>query len=81
MKSVSSVFPLVLIVTGCTQHVQSTVEWKTIPDSYVLQFIVRDPLATKASEFLVSIELPRDEHLMKLGSYLNEERARTMHEF
>ncbi len=70
MKSVSSVFPLVLIATGCTQHMQPSMEWKTrtIPDSYVLQFLVRDPLATKASGFSVSMELPRDEDHMKLGS-------------
>ena len=83
MKSMSSVFPLVLIVAGCTQNTETQVmvERKTMPDSYVLQFLVHDPLATKARVFSVSMELPRDENHMKLGSYLNEERARTMHEF
>ena len=83
MKSMSSVFPLVLIITGCTQHMQSTAVLRTItiPDSYVLQFIVSDPLARKGSEFLVSMDVPRDKNHLTLASYLNEERARTLHEF
>ena len=81
MKSVSSVFPLVLIITGCTQHMQSTPIRRTIPDSYLLQFIVSHPLATNATEFMATMDLPRDKNHITLASYLNEERARMLHEF
>ena len=83
MKSMSSVFPLVLIITGCTQHneTQVTVERITIPDSYVLQFIVSEPLAAKKTDFMVSIDLPRDKNHKTLAICLNDEAARTRHEF
>lgn len=83
MKSMSSIFPLVLIVAGCSQHTRTQVilEPRTIPDSYVISFLVRDPLATSRGTFFVSMDLPRDRNHMILGRHRAKEQARKTHEF
>ena len=82
MRSLWSACPLILIASGCTYHTETHVLMtrKTIPDSYVLQFHVDDELAKEGRSFMVYMPIPRDDHQIKLGSYLNEDRARMAHE-